>query len=102
MQFYCLLKSVGVVGDERRIRRSHSCANRLQICALLDSSKELELRQLDVSDFMTSKGAGRCKLCQLSKKIELTRQRISTTKHVSNRIVNEIESVSRVVYDISK
>ena len=56
--------------------------NRLQICALLETTKELEFRvikeQLDVSDSVLSKHLKvleDANYVQLSKKIEFTRQR---------------------------
>ena len=62
------IKSVGVVGDERRY------------------AEVIGLRAVETVDFMTAKWA------HLPYKF---------LEHVSNRIVNEIEEVSRVVYDIS-
>jgi GMP synthase (glutamine-hydrolysing) len=62
------IKSVGVVGDERRY------------------AEVIALRAVETVDFMTARWA------QLPYEF---------LEHVSNRIVNEIESVSRVVYDIS-
>jgi len=62
------VKSVGVVGDERRY------------------AKVIALRAVETVDFMTARWA------HLPYKF---------LEHVSNRIVNEIEEVSRVVYDIS-
>ena len=62
------VKSVGVVGDERRY------------------AEVIALRAVETVDFMTARWA------QLPYKF---------LEHVSNRIVNEIEEVSRVVYDIS-
>ena len=63
------VKSVGVVGDERRY------------------AEVIALRAVETVDFMTARWAH-----LLYKFLE----------HVSNRIVNEIEDVSRVVYDISR
>ena len=62
------VKSVGVVGDERRY------------------AEVIALRAVETVDFMTARWA------HLPFKF---------LEHVSNRIVNEIEDVSRVVYDIS-
>ena len=62
------VKSVGVVGDERRY------------------ADVIALRAVETVDFMTAKWA------HLPYKL---------LEHVSNRIVNEIDDVSRVVYDIS-
>ena len=62
------VKSVGVVGDERRY------------------AEVIALRAVETVDFMTARWA------HLPYKF---------LEHVSNRIVNEIENVSRVVYDIS-
>ena len=62
------VKSVGVVGDERRY------------------AEVIALRAVETVDFMTARWA------QLPYEF---------LEHVSNRIVNEIEAVSRVVYDIS-
>ena len=62
------VKSVGVVGDERRY------------------AEVIGLRAVETVDFMTARWA------HLPYKF---------LEHVSNRIVNEIEEVSRVVYDIS-
>ncbi len=62
------VKSVGVVGDERRY------------------AEVIALRAVETVDFMTAKWA---------------RLSYDFLEHVSNRIVNEIEEVSRVVYDIS-
>ena len=62
------VKSVGVVGDERRY------------------AEVIALRAVETLDFMTARWA------HLPYKF---------LEHVSNRIVNEIEDVSRVVYDIS-
>ena len=62
------IKSVGVVGDERRY------------------AEVIALRAVETVDFMTARWA------QLPYEF---------LEHVSNRIVNEIEAVSRVVYDIS-
>ena len=62
------VKSVGVVGDERRYE------------------EVIALRAVETVDFMTARWA------QLPYEF---------LEHVSNRIVNEIEAVSRVVYDIS-
>jgi GMP synthase (glutamine-hydrolysing) len=62
------IKSVGVVGDERRY------------------AEVIALRAVETVDFMTARWA------QLP---------YDFLEHVSNRIVNEIEEVSRVVYDIS-
>ena len=62
------VKSVGVVGDERRY------------------AEVIALRAVETVDFMTARWA------HLPYKF---------LEHVSNRIVNEIEDVSRVVYDIS-
>ena len=61
------IKSVGVVGDERRY------------------AEVIALRAVETVDFMTARWA------QLP---------YDFLEHVSNRIVNEIEAVSRVVYDI--
>jgi GMP synthase (glutamine-hydrolysing) len=65
---YLPIKSVGVVGDERRY------------------AEVIGLRAVETVDFMTARWA------HLPYKF---------LEHVSNRIVNEIEEVSRVVYDIS-
>ena len=62
------MKSVGVVGDERRY------------------AEVIVLRAVETVDFMTAKWA------------HLPYEFLEL---VSNRIVNEIEDVSRVVYDIS-
>tara|TARA_Y100000768_G_scaffold275968_1_gene211543 strand:+ start:460 stop:2025 length:1566 start_codon:yes stop_codon:yes gene_type:complete len=62
------VKSVGVVGDERRY------------------AEVIALRAVETVDFMTAKWA---------------HLPYEFLEHVSNRIVNEIEDVSRVVYDIS-
>ena len=62
------VKSVGVVGDERRY------------------ADVIALRAVETVDFMTAKWA---------------HLPYELLEHVSNRIVNEIEEVSRVVYDIS-
>ena len=62
------IKSVGVVGDERRY------------------AEVIALRAVETIDFMTAKWA---------------HLPYDFLEHVSNRIVNEIEDVSRVVYDIS-
>ena len=62
------VKSVGVVGDERRY------------------AEVIALRAVETVDFMTARWA------HLPYKF---------LEHVSNRIVNEIEDVSRVAYDIS-
>ena len=62
------VKSVGVVGDERRY------------------AEVIGLRAVETVDFMTAKWA---------------HLPYEFLEKVSNRIVNEIESVSRVVYDIS-
>tara|TARA_B100000965_G_scaffold223344_1_gene186903 strand:- start:873 stop:2438 length:1566 start_codon:yes stop_codon:yes gene_type:complete len=62
------VKSVGVVGDERRY------------------AEVIALRAVETVDFMTAKWA------HLPYKF---------LEHVSTRIVNEIEGISRVVYDIS-
>ena len=62
------IKSVGVVGDERRY------------------AEVIALRAVETIDFMTARWAHLP--CDFS-------------EHVSNRIVNEIEDVSRMVYDIS-
>ena len=62
------IKSVGVVGDERRY--AHVIA----------------IRAVETVDFMTATWA---------------RLPYDFLAHVSNRIVNELENVSRVVYDIS-
>ena len=62
------VKSVGVVGDERRY------------------AEVIGLRAVETVDFMTAKWA---------------RLPYDFLELVSNRIVNEIEDVSRVVYDIS-
>ena len=62
------VKSVGVVGDERRY------------------AEVIALRAVETVDFMTAKWA---------------HLPYDFLEHVSNRIVNEIEGVSRVVYDIS-
>tara|TARA_X000001036_G_C20636100_1_gene789152 strand:+ start:143 stop:1708 length:1566 start_codon:yes stop_codon:yes gene_type:complete len=62
------VKSVGVVGDERRYE------------------EVIALRAVETVDFMTAKW---------------THLPYELLEHVSNRIVNEIEGVSRVVYDIS-
>ena len=65
---YLPVKSVGVVGDERRY------------------AEVIALRAVETVDFMTARWA---------------HLPYNFLEHVSNRIVNEIESVSRVVYDIS-
>ena len=62
------IKSVGVVGDERRY------------------AEVIGLRAVETVDFMTARWA---------------HLPFDFLEHVSNRIVNEIEQVSRVVYDIS-
>jgi GMP synthase (glutamine-hydrolysing) len=62
------VKSVGVVGDERRY------------------AKVIALRAVETVDFMTARWA---------------HLPYEFLEHVSNRIVNEIEEISRVVYDIS-
>ena len=62
------VKSVGVVGDERRY------------------AEVIALRAVETVDFMTAKWA---------------HLPYELLENVSNRIVNEIEEVSRVVYDIS-
>ncbi len=62
------VKSVGVVGDERRY------------------AEVVGLRAVETIDFMTARWA---------------HLPYDFLEHVSNRIVNEIEEVSRVVYDIS-
>ena len=62
------VKSVGVVGDERRY------------------AEVIGLRAVETVDFMTARWA---------------HLPYEFLEHVSNRIVNEIEQVSRVVYDIS-
>ena len=62
------VKSVGVVGDERRY------------------AEVIGLRAVETVDFMTARWA---------------RLPYEFLENVSNRIVNEIEEVSRVVYDIS-
>ena len=62
------VKSVGVVGDERRY------------------AEVIALRAVETVDFMTAKWA---------------HLPYDFLENVSNRIVNEIEGVSRVVYDIS-
>ena len=62
------VKSVGVVGDERRY------------------AEVIALRAVETVDFMTARWA---------------HLPYEFLEHVSNRIVNEIEDVSRVVYDIS-
>jgi GMP synthase (glutamine-hydrolysing) len=65
---YLPIKSVGVVGDERRY------------------ADVIGLRAVETVDFMTARWA---------------HLPYEFLEHVSNRIVNEIEEVSRVVYDIS-
>ena len=65
---YLPIKSVGVVGDERRY------------------ADVIAIRAVETVDFMTATWA------------RLPHEFLA---HVSNRIVNEIEHVSRVVYDIS-
>ena len=65
---YLPIKSVGVVGDERRY------------------AEVIGLRAVETVDFMTARWA---------------HLPYEFLEHVSNRIVNEIEQVSRVVYDIS-
>ena len=65
---YLPVKSVGVVGDERRY------------------AEVIALRAVETIDFMTARWA------------HLPHDFL---EHVSNRIVNEIDAVSRVVYDIS-
>jgi GMP synthase (glutamine-hydrolysing) len=62
------IKSVGVVGDERRY------------------AEVIGLRAVETVDFMTARWA---------------HLPYDFLEHVSNRIVNEIKDVSRVVYDIS-
>ena len=62
------VKSVGVVGDERRY------------------AEVIALRAVETVDFMTATWA---------------KLPYDFLGHVSNRIVNEIEEISRVVYDIS-
>ena len=65
---YLPIKSVGVVGDERRY------------------AEVIGFRAVETVDFMTARWA---------------HLPYEFLEHVSNRIVNEIEEVSRVVYDIS-
>ncbi|MDB3902230.1 glutamine-hydrolyzing GMP synthase [bacterium] len=65
---YLPVKSVGVVGDERRY------------------ADVIAIRAVETVDFMTATWA---------------RLPYDFLAHISNRIVNEIEEVSRVVYDIS-
>ena len=65
---YLPVKSVGVVGDERRY------------------ADVIAIRAVETVDFMTATWA---------------RLPYDFLAHVSNRIVNELEGVSRVVYDIS-
>jgi len=65
---YLPVKSVGVVGDERRY------------------ADVIAIRAVETVDFMTATWA------------KLPYEFLA---HVSNRIVNELEDVSRVVYDIS-
>ena len=65
---YLPIKSVGVVGDERRY------------------AEVIGLRAVETVDFMTAKWA---------------HLPYEFLEHVSSRIVNEIEEISRVVYDIS-
>ena len=65
---YLPVKSVGVVGDERRY------------------AEVIALRAVETIDFMTARWA---------------HLPYDFLEHVSNRIVNEIDAVSRVVYDIS-
>ena len=65
---YLPIKSVGVVGDERRY------------------AEVIALRAVETVDFMTARWA---------------HLPYEFLEHVSSRIVNEIEDVSRVVYDIS-
>lgn len=65
---YLPIKSVGVVGDERRY------------------ADVIAIRAVETIDFMTASWA------------KLPHDFLA---HVSNRIVNELEDVSRVVYDIS-
>ena len=65
---YLPIKSVGVVGDERRY------------------AEVIGLRAVETVDFMTARWA---------------HLPYEFLEHVSSRIVNEIEEVSRVVYDIS-
>ena len=65
---YLPVKSVGVVGDERRY------------------ADVIAIRAVETVDFMTATWA---------------RLPYDFLAHVSNRIVNEIEEISRVVYDIS-
>jgi GMP synthase (glutamine-hydrolysing) len=65
---YLPIKSVGVVGDERRY------------------AEVIALRAVETVDFMTARWA---------------HLPFEFLEHVSNRIVNEIQGVSRVVYDIS-
>ena len=62
------VKSVGVVGDERRY------------------AEVIALRAVETVDFMTARWA---------------HLPYDFLEHVSNRIVNEIQEISRVVYDIS-
>ena len=65
---YLPVKSVGVVGDERRY------------------ADVIAIRAVETVDFMTATWA---------------KLPYDFLAHVSNRIVNELEGVSRVVYDIS-
>jgi GMP synthase (glutamine-hydrolysing) len=65
---YLPIKTVGVVGDERRY------------------ADVIAIRAVETVDFMTATWA------------KLPHEFLA---HVSNRIVNELEDVSRVVYDIS-
>ena len=65
---YLPVKSVGVVGDERRY------------------AEVIAIRAVETVDFMTATWA---------------KLPYDFLAHVSNRIVNEIEEISRVVYDIS-
>ena len=65
---YLPVKSVGVVGDERRY------------------ADVIAIRAVETVDFMTATWA---------------KLPYDFLGHVSNRIVNELEEVSRVVYDIS-
>ena len=65
---YLPIKSVGVVGDERRY------------------ADVIAIRAVETVDFMTASWA---------------RLPHDFLAHISNRIVNELEDVSRVVYDIS-
>ena len=80
--------------------------NRLQICALLDSSKELEFQiikeQLDVSDSVLSKHLKileDANYVQLIKKTEFTRQRtwLSLTSLGRKAFKSHLRALKRIV-----